>query len=157
MTAELTNFITYGYICGRINFIKQINFDKFNFGDCNDDNCELDNRLLPILNKTYSHLAINHISEYFPDHKLLNMNAWSGVDTPSAVWHNDLAEGFNSNIIVYLDESIDNTIEIKSKTCEFKICPKVGTFVWINQSNEFQHRATHVSGKRRVLSYELWI
>jgi len=147
-----------GHVCGHVPFISDVDLSRYTFGDCNNDDCRLDQTLTPMLDRVYDYISTNYVFPCFPHAKLLNSSAWSGVDGPSSEWHNDAKEGFNSNILVYLDDSMGlNTIEVRTKDEDYKIYPKVGTFVWINQAPQFQHRATHVAGERRVLSYELWI
>jgi hypothetical protein len=148
-------FLTDGYIYGNVPIVKNINFDQYNFDDCNYDDCALDNKLTPILLKVNQYLIDNYVNFLFLKYEVLNMNAWCGVDDLSANWHNDLAEGFNSNILVYLDCSLNkNSIEISNGFSEIKIYPNKGDFVWLNQSKKFLHRATHIEGNRRVLSFE---
>jgi hypothetical protein len=160
MTEEdIYNFLINGHIKGNIDFLKELNVDHYTFVDCNYDDYQKPNDdLISILNKVYIYIDKNYLSKVFVDYKLLNMNAWSGVDSKSSDWHNDLQQGFNSNIIVYLDDSLNkNSIEIRNAEEEFKIYPLKGDFVWLNQKTIFQHKATHITGNRRVLSFELEI
>lgn len=156
--SHLFNFLMNGHVKGTIPFIKDIDTDSFSFHDCNyesDEESIVDANLLPIIHKCKDFLIENYVSQIFDNFELKNMSAWKNVDEYSSVWHNDQKENFNSNILVYLDDSYNkNTIEIKTHTQVHKIYPKKGTFVWLNQSLKFQHRATHVEGNRRLISFE---
>jgi hypothetical protein len=160
MTEEdCLSFLTKGYVHGNITDLQSVDFNQYTFIDCNsvvdDGKPEIDKRLYTILDTTKEFLIQNYVSKLFTKFTFLEAYAWSGVDPGSAVWHNDLREGFNSNILVYLDDSLDkNKIEVRNDHEEFCIYPKKGDFVWINQNRKFQHKATHVQGDRRVFSFE---
>lgn len=156
---NLDSFFTNGCYLGHIDSIEELDVDLYSFVDCNkvDDDIrpELDINLKDILEETKIFLIEHYISKVFSKYEFLDYYAWEGVDPGSSVWHNDKREGFNSNILVYLDDSFNsNTIEVKNDIEEFKVYPKKGDFIWINQSTKFLHRATHIKGRRRVLSFE---
>lgn len=156
---NLDSFFVNGFYLGNIEHIQKINFDQYNFLHCNkvEGNIrpELDNELKSIINETRVFLVDNYISKVFKNYEVLECYAWEGVDPGSSRWHNDKREGFNSNIILYLDDSFGcNTIEVKNNSQEFKVFPKKGDFVWLNQSTKFLHKATHIYGRRRVFSFE---
>ena len=163
-TQDLDSFFINGFYLGHIQSIECLNVDLYNFADCNNvynDTAtdpyrpELDTNLKAILQETNTFLIENYISKVFSNYEFIEYYAWEGVDPGSSVWHNDKIEGFNSNILVYLDDSLNsNTIEIKNNIEEFKIYHKKGDFVWLNQSTRFLHRATHKQGRRRVLSFQ---
>lgn len=162
------SFFANGYLHGNIPEVVKYDFSSFVFVDCYKN--EKDVNLKPkiditsqtYLKEIYKLIQERFVAKIFENAKLLEMSMWQGVDTPSRSWHNDyiLGQTFNSNILVYLDEGTvenGNCIEVRNQEEEFKIYPKVGDFVWLNQKHIFQHRATHASGQRRVLSYELMI
>lgn len=155
---NLFNFILNGHVKGTIPFIKDINFDSYSFHDCNYESGEesiVDTNLWPIIYKCRDFLIDNYVSQIFSNFELKNMSAWKNVDGGSSVWHNDQKEKLNSNILVYLDDSYNkNTIEIKTPSKVHKIYPQKGNFVWLNQSLNFQHKATHLEGERRLISFE---
>ncbi len=152
---NLDSFFINGFYKGHIDFIEDINFNNYKFIDCNEEFRLLDKQLEPILLRVKEHLIKNHVSVIFDKYNIIDQYAWSGVDGYSKEWHNDLKEGFDSNVIVYLDDSLgENTIEFKNQTEQFKIYPKKGDFVWINQSKQFQHKATHITGNRRVMGFD---
>jgi hypothetical protein len=154
-TQTLDSFFVNGFYHGHIDFIEDIDFNKYTFIDCNEEARLLDKQLEPVILQVKQHLISNFVSKIFDKYTVVDEYAWSGVDSYSKNWHNDLAEGFDSNILVYLDDSHEvNTIEVKSPSEQFKIYPKKGDFVWINQSEHFLHKATHINGTRRVLSFE---
>jgi hypothetical protein len=159
----ITNFFVNGYIHGHIDEIVSIDFDKYTFIDCNNENCEnmvFDASLTPLLNKFYKILEDRFVSKIFNSYTLYQLNAWKGVDSYSSEWHNDFTStsNFNSNILIYLDDSYDkNTIEVRNAFEEFVIYPKKGDFVWLNQNPKFEHRARHVEGIRRLISFEMYI
>jgi hypothetical protein len=154
---QYVNFIMNGYVHNTVPFLKNIVFDDYVFTDCNSEDAEesfMDDRLIPILNETKSFLIENYMRS-FKNCEFIRMGAWSGVDDDSTKWHNDFEEGFNANIVVYLDDSLnENKIEIKNSNEEVAIYPKKGDFVLINQDTKFKHRATHAIGQRRVFSFE---
>lgn len=163
-TNDVNSFFVNGYMHGHINEITKINFDKHHFIDCSDEgNCEkqqFDESLRPLLNEFYTIIEDRFISKLFNNYTLHQSNAWQGVDSYSCKWHNDFIEeqNFNSNILVYLDDSYGkNSIEVRNQSEEFIIYPKKGDFVWLNQNPKFQHRATHLEGMRRLLSFEIYI
>lgn len=156
---NLDSFFINGFYYGNIDRICQIDFDKYNFLHCNKVEGvvrpDLESELKTIIEETKVFLVENYISKVFTNYQFLDYYAWEGVDPGSSVWHNDKREGFNSNILVYLDDSLGcNTIEVKSDNEEFKMYPKKGDFIWLNQSTRFLHRATHIQGRRRVFSFE---
>jgi len=88
------------------------------------------------------------------------MKMMQGVDDYSKVWHNDfdLKGEFNSNVLVYLDDSYNkNAIEITNGTETFTVHHKKGDVVWLNQRKSFKHRATHTHGTRRLMAFEFYI
>lgn len=153
---NLDSFFVNGFYKGHIDFIEPINFDGFTFTNHDAEQKSLDTNLLPIIEQVESYLKQNIVSKVFDKYRIEHF-AWSGVDSYSSDWHNDNKEGFNSNILVYLDDSYgQNKIEIKNQAEEFTVYHKKGDFVWINQDPKFLHKATHITGNRRVLSFELW-
>jgi hypothetical protein len=152
------DFFTNGFVTGQIEMDAAFLFKKFEFPSCDNDDPTPDinpsaKNLLDILHK---HIAQKYVSALFADFSIGENAMWSGVDSMSTDWHNDGREGFNSNFLVYLDdgEAYGNKIEVKAVTEQFTIFPKKNQFVWLNQSGGFLHKATHVSGPRRVLSFE---
>jgi hypothetical protein len=135
-------------------------FDKFDFKDCTqpeelwlDPEAEFD---LAIIHKW---LADKYLSKLFDDFEIKQCAMWSGVDEGSRTWHNDFEDGdsFNSNILIYLDDNTKqngNNIQVRTGDYHFTLYPKRRDFVWLNQKKCFQHRAQHLSGTRRVLSFE---
>lgn len=153
---NLDSFFVNGFYKGHIDFIELINFNEFTFVEHDGKNKVLDKDLIPIILQVQDYLKQNIISKIFDKYEV-DYFAWAGVDDYSKKWHNDSKEGFNSNILVYLDDSYgQNKIEIKNQVEEFTVYHKKGDFVWINQDPKFLHKATHITGNRRVLSFELW-
>lgn len=160
---DVYNFFVNGYMHGHLDEVESIDFDKYHFVDCthNPEHDGMpDPTIVPILDDVYSILRHRYINQLFQNYTLHERNIWQGVDSGSKEWHNDYAEykSFNSNILVYLDDSYDkNTIQVRNETEEFIIYPKKGDFVWLNQNPKFQHRATHIEGIRRLISFEIYI
>lgn len=162
------SFFANGYLHGHLSEVSNYNFDQFTFVDCfnydkeSDKSPIVDIRAKDILMEIYRLLEDRYIKQMFDRYQLLEMSMWQGVDDLSRTWHNDYIKGktFNSNILVYLDEGNEingNFIEVKNQIEEFKIYHKAGDFVWLNQKENFRHKATHNSGQRRLISYELMI
>lgn len=166
------DFFIKGYAKGMYDNESALSFfDSFVFQDA-----ELVDRRPPpgsekALNDIATFMKENYINQIFDDVTIKQVSMWQSVDGPSSDWHNDRYykkidentwEGhrFNSNILIYLDKNskeIGNSIEFKNQNEEFIEYPSRGDFVWINQSQGFQHRATHKQGSRRVLSFEYYI
>ena len=157
------SFFVNGYIHGHISDIESIDFDKYEFVDCTNNpeyDGLADQNIMPLLDEVYDKLKTEYISKLFQNFNLHERNIWQGVDAGSKEWHNDYAEykSFNSNILVYLDDSYGkNTIEVRNESEEFIIYPKKGDFVWLNQNPKFEHRARHIEGIRRLISFEMYI
>lgn len=156
---NLESYFVNGFYKGHVDFLEQVDFDKYYFVNHDDPERILDKNIEPLLYETRDYILENYIKKVFPDFIVTQSTAWSGVDEYSSRWHNDSTEGFDSNILVYLDDSYNsNKLEVKNNSEEFTIYHKKGDFVWINQSPNFLHKATHITGKRRVFSFELkWI
>lgn len=138
-------------------------FDKFDFKDCTQpEELWLDPAAQKDLNCIHKWLADEYISKMFDDFEMKQCAMWSGVDEGSRNWHNDYEDGdsFNSNILIYLDDNTKangNNIQVRTGDYHFTLYPKRRDFVWLNQKKCFQHRAQHLSGTRRVLSFEYLI
>ena len=139
-------------------FVK-ILFKNFEFPDYNNVDVELEEQATQLLTILHNHIANKYVSVLFDNYVVGRRCMWTGIDNLSSDWHNDNNDEFNSNLLVYLDdgEQYGNSIEIKTPTEEFKIYPKKNQFVWLNQDKKFLHRATHISGPRRLLSFEFKI
>lgn len=162
------SFFSNGYLHGHIPEVNSYDFSQFEFVDCFkhakvlDLKPVIDERAHNVLTEIYQLIEDRYIRHMFDRYELLEMSMWEGVDELSRTWHNDYIKGktFNSNILVYLDEGNEengNFIEVKNQEEEFKIYHKAGDFVWLNQKHIFRHKATHTSGQRRLISYELMI
>jgi len=158
------NFFQYGYILDencKINFSK---FKSMNFKNCNEVNEDfwLDKNYLQELKKIQSILSVEYISKIFNKFEMKECGMWEGVDEGSSKWHNDYLDGdkFNSNILVYLDDNTEkngNSIEVRGPNFSHILYPKENQLIWLNQKKIFQHKATHKTGRRRVLSFEYFI
>lgn len=162
------SFFCNGYIQGHSAIAEEKDWNQFNFVDClkYDHIVDLvpiiDDRAAHYLDEIFVELESKYIKPMFDTYTRLESTMWEGVDPLSATWHNDYIKGktFNSNILVYLDDGTvenGNFIEVRNQTEEFRIYPKAGDFVWLNQRHTFEHKATHTSGRRRLLCYELMI
>jgi hypothetical protein len=152
------DFFINGFVSGTIAMDAAFIFNGFEFPSCdNDDPTPVINQSAKkLLDIIHNYIAQTYVSKLFTHFSIGENSMWSGVDGMSADWHNDGREGFNSNFLIYLDngEAYGNKIEVKNSAEEFVIFPKKNQFVWLNQSSGFLHKATHVSGPRRVLSFE---
>jgi hypothetical protein len=155
----INNFLINGFTSDFLTLDAAFLFKKFEFPDCNNGEAELEEEAVELLDILHRHVAKKYVSSLFDEYSIGERGMWTGVDNMSSDWHNDSNEEFNSNFLIYLDdgELHGNSIEIKTPTEEFKIYPNKNQFVWLNQNKKFQHRATHLSGPRRLLSFEFTI
>lgn len=160
MTPEQTFFVD-GYWLGTLPDNLDIEmFETFDFKDCNQpEEIWLDPKAKSDLSRIHQWFADNYVSKMFDDFEMKDCAMWSGVDEGSRNWHNDFEDGdaFNSNILVYMDDNTEengNNIQVASNDYINILYPSRRDFVWLNQKKCFQHRATHKSGVRRVLSFE---
>ena len=155
----MNDFLTNGFTTGILTLDVAFLFKKFHFPNCNDGDAEFTAEASQFLSILHQHVSDKYVSKLFTEYSIGSSGMWSGVDNLSSDWHNDSNEKFNSNFLVYLDDSeqYGNSIEIKTPVEEFKIYPKKNQFVWLNQDKKFLHRATHMSGPRRLLSFEFKI
>lgn len=159
------DFFVNGHIQGHLAEIDNYDFSEFVFLDCSENEDIIDNS--PIIDKKaqkylseiYNIIFNRYLSKLFPNIELLEKSMWQGVDTKSKEWHTDYMEkkNFNSNLLVYLDDNYGNSIQVKNQVEEFIIYPTRGDFIWLNQNKIFQHRAKHITGPRRLISYEMYI
>lgn len=163
MSPEQTFFVD-GYWLGTLPDDLDIEmFESFDFKDCNQsEEIWLDPKAKIDLDRMHQWFADNYVSKVFDDFEIKDCCMWSGVDEGSKVWHNDFEYNnkFNSNILVYMDDNTEangNNIQIASNDYINILYPARRDFVWLNQKKCFQHRATHKSGVRRVLSFEYLI
>ena len=162
---NLTDFFVKGYVTGE--FFEDVrSYRECYFPDCNDPNIGEDIQFVDTttdadLDRLHRLVGEKIVGQIFANYKLQGKGMWEGVDQGSCVWHNDFVDGMNmnTNILVYIDDTSthDNSIEFKNHNEHYKVLPRENDFVWINQSTHFFHRATHNSGRRRVLSFEFYI
>ena len=165
--SNLTSYFTDGYFMDNLfTCTPSVNltiFDAFNFTDSlNEEDLNIDPFAKELLNDMHQYFAKKWIELIFVDYELKVNGMWSGVDEGSMKWHNDFEDGdpFNSNILVYLNDTDDkeNNIQVRTNKGPGTILhPQRGDFVWLNQSSCFEHKASHNSGTRRLLSFEFLI
>lgn len=160
----IESFFLYGYYLDEYSDIDFSYFKELEFKDCNISIEEqfVDEKHLNELQTLQSLLGKKYIEKVFTNYQLRSYGMWDGVDEGSSRWHNDFLDGdsFNSNILVYLDDNNEkngNSIEVRGPQFSHKLYPKNGQLLWLNQKKIFQHRATHTSGRRRILSFEYFI
>lgn len=161
-TLDYSNFFLKGYVHGKFNHDVE-HFLKYDFADCTDENIGEDDSIpndarhdLEVLHKI---VGEEKIGEMFGNkYKLTQCGMWEGVDEGSSIWHNDQFDGktLNTNLLVYLDDNAEflNNIQVRNGVEEYVIFPQKGDYVWLNQSLQFEHKAIHGGGRRRVLSFE---
>lgn len=159
---QLTDFFVKGYYSEILSNDIAAEFDNYKFVNCQEHSTmHITDVVQKKLDDLHVYLAETYVSKIFPSYKLLKNGMWNNVDSGSSTWHNDFSDGdaLNSNILVYIDDNrlYNNCIMIKNQKEEFKIQPKPNQFVWLNQSQGFQHKAIHNSGSRRLLSFEFFI
>jgi hypothetical protein len=158
---QLGDFFVKGYYtevcCNNI----ALEFSNYDFTNCNSANhMQVPEQVQQRLDSIHLSLADNYVSKIFTSYELLNNGLWDGVDSGSSDWHNDQkSRGFNSNILVYIDDNrvYNNYIMVTNGAEEFKIQPQPNQLVWLNQSSCFKHKAIHTSGPRRLLSFEFFV
>ena len=158
---QLDDFFVKGYYtevcCNNI----ALEFSNYDFTNCNSANhMQVPEQVQQRLASIHLSLADNYVSKIFTSYELLNNGLWDGVDSGSSDWHNDQkSRGFNSNILVYIDDNrvYNNYIMVTNGAEEFKIQPQPNQLVWLNQSSCFKHKAIHTSGPRRLLSFEFFV
>tara|TARA_B110000305_G_C19135552_1_gene491003 strand:- start:254 stop:745 length:492 start_codon:yes stop_codon:yes gene_type:complete len=158
---QLDDFFVKGYYtevcCNNI----ALEFSNYDFTNCNSANhMQVPEQVQQRLDSIHLSLADNYVSKIFTSYELLNNGLWDGVDSGSSDWHNDQkSRGFNSNILVYIDDNrvYNNYIMVTNGAEEFKIQPQSNQLVWLNQSSCFKHKAIHTSGPRRLLSFEFFV
>jgi len=167
---DLNNLFLHGYYLDENPGIDFSKFKELDFVDCNSQEAEtetlipewVDKSFKEELERLHKFFAEKYISKAFKNYELRDCGMWEGVDEFSATWHNDWEDGdkFNSNILVYLDDNTEengNGIEIRGPHFYHQLRPKENQLLWLNQKKIFQHKATHKSGRRRVLSFEYFI
>ena len=163
---NLEDFFIKGFVTGVLDkSIDLKEFYQYEFIHCEDEdiswnNPEAENKIRTL----QKYFADTYVSKIFNDFEYKDVCMWAGVDSGSAVWHNDFEDGdkFNSNVLVYLDDLTPdngNKIKIRDNTTlkEYTIYPKKGNFVWLNQQKHYEHKATHNSGNRRVVCFKYLI
>lgn len=161
---DFNNFFSYGYVIDREPNVDFSIFKKMNFKNCNEveENFWLDENYLEELKKLQVFFSEKYVSKIFSTFELKDCGMWEGVDEGSSKWHNDYLDGdkFNSNMLVYLDDNTPengNSIEVRGPNFSHILYPKENELIWLNQKKIFEHKATHKSGRRRVLSFEYFI
>ena len=83
----------------------------------------------------------------------MELRIYTQIEIGNLFLHNPDSYG----ILIYLDDNTKqngNNIQVRTGDYHFTLYPKRRDFVWLNQKKCFQHRAQHLSGIRRVLSFE---
>lgn len=158
---DLNNFFLEGFVKDKIDYdISQ--FDDWPFlEDKSRDWAGTADQQVELA-KLASHVSHEIVGMVFDDRRLLRSGLWQGVDAESQVWHNDWRDGdeFNSNFLIYLDDndiSRGNYIGVRGQDFEYCLEPRRGEFVWLNQSEMFEHRASNQQGLRRIIVFEFYI
>jgi hypothetical protein len=160
---NLTNFFLKGHVTGffrDVSYLREFNFVHCEHPSLGQEEHISDPRCRDMLRDIQAEIVDRFISKIFHNYELVSYGMWEGVDKDSQVWHNDqFQKRMNSNFLIYLDDTFnyDNSIEFKNHSEHYKVLPRENDFVWINQSKHFFHRASHNSGRRRVLSFEFFI
>ena len=158
---KIDDFFVKGYCTDVLSSNIAAEFSNYDFTNCNSANrMQVPEQVQQRLDSIHLSLADNYVSKIFTSYELLNNGLWDGVDSGSSDWHNDqTSRGFNSNILVYIDDNrvYNNYIMVTNGAEEFKIQPQSNQLVWLNQSSCFKHKAIHTSGPRRLLSFEFFV
>ena len=158
---KIDDFFVKGYCTDVLSSNIAAEFSNYDFTNCNSANrMQVPEQVQQRLDSIHLSLADNYVSKIFTSYELLNNGLWDGVDSGSSDWHNDQkSRGFNSNILVYIDDNrvYNNYIMVTNGAEEFQIQPQPNQLVWLNQSSCFKHKAIHTSGPRRLLSFEFFV
>ncbi len=109
------------------------------------------------LNLFIDYVSKNYVYSLYKNFEVVYYSIWDGVDLGSTEWHNDSVEGFDFNVLYYLDntnEKIGGSIEFRWSEGEELIYPSSGDLVFINQNGKFYHKASRSKSQRRVASIE---
>lgn len=164
MIHNIENFLSIGYFLDETPNIDLSDFYGIDIKNCNSINEKfwIGENYEKKLEEISIHLSKKYIEKIFKNYKRLECGLWEGVDEGSSKWHNDWidGDGFNSNILIYLDDNTTengNSVEIRGLDFHHVLYPKSGQLLWLNQKPIFEHKATHTSGQRRLLSFEFLI
>jgi hypothetical protein len=163
------DYFEKGYIKGRYKNIEELNiFDNFEFqhADTVNDH-EIPFIAIQILKEIGTELLETVVRNLYDNVTLGRVSMWYGVDNKAKNWHNDLYDRevmggdephYDACILLYLDnnnEDVGNSIQFRNKIDEFIEYPDKGDFVVINQSLQFEHKATHIPNTaRRLLCFD---
>lgn len=160
----MEDFFTKGFVHSKFDIDVVDMFKNDRFIDCNSKEADEESickESQEKLDQIHLHIGETIVKTLFNDFTYRRNGMWCGVDSGSSDWHNDFIDGdpFTSNLLIYLEdgEPYGNCIEVKNKFEEHKIIPKPNEYVWLNQNRKFMHKATHISGPRRLLSFEFYI
>lgn len=159
---NLADFFTKGFITGKFHkdllYLKEFHFvDSTNHSKYSEDVIVNSKECEEILDHLHIEIGQKYISKIFSKYELVARGLFEGVDDKSMKWHNDQEYGnMNTNFLIYLDEteSYRNSIEVKDQVNHYELFPKANEFVWLNQAKNFQHRASHNYGRRRILWFD---
>jgi hypothetical protein len=103
------------------------------------------------------YLIEKYVRPLFSEFTFLSGNVWSGVDSGSAKFHNDSAEGQNCCFLVYFDdmsEEVGGALHVKYPGGVDTVYCQRGDVIWLNQQTKFLHKADRASVLRRLACFE---
>lgn len=110
------------------------------------------NRIIILEEQVYNQLCCNFNCVI----RVGTLELIKGIDYLSTDWHTDNNEGFNCNVIIYMDKMPNNEgiLHIKNDIEEFAIVPNVGMIVAINHTKNFKHKVTPSEILRRRIEFK---
>lgn len=97
------------------------------------------------------------LTRIFPSVRLFSIGYWDGVDPGSQRWHDDLAEGHDLSVLLYLDDTDETSggdICIKKRDNMHCIYPKRGDIICIDHTQGVLHKASPSKNTRRLIAFE---
>lgn len=158
------NFLLKGFcVFENTNLISQFyEIENYKIEDCNVLECDdlekhMPKKVVDVLKDVQKKIGDTYISKLYDNWKPMSVGMWDGIDEGSEKWHNDSNEGMSFNFLLYFDDMFPTTggaLHVKGPQSEEIIYPKRDMLVWINQSEQFFHKADKSHAQRRLASFE---
>lgn len=158
MLDQANNFLTKGFAIFEVpNLIdlSQFNITNVELNDNLENKFSVDEEAQ--LKNFIDYVSNNFVKPLYNNFEVVYYSVWDGVDAGSLSWHNDSVEGFDFNVLYYFDntdEEVGGSVEFRYSDGEYKIYPKAGNLIFINQNGKFFHKASRSNTHRRVASIE---
>jgi hypothetical protein len=163
---DLSNFLLRGFcVFENANLISKFKeIEDYKIEDCNVLDCDnledyIPKKILHVLKDVQNEIGIKYITKLFDNWIPTQVGMWDGVDDGSRQWHNDKGEGdgVDCNFLFYFDDmspEVGGALYVRGPHSQHKIYPKRDMLIWINQSQQFYHKADEATTQRRLASFE---